>query len=114
MAHALSSNVALNLPTSRYLEQWRGRQMKGVKVMVMGDAREKLEHFPKPNKHHHHPLPKNKLAPTAPIGNLSQSLFLLLPIFSQFLIRKSIHGICDDYMLSRISFKHFFYAFLGL
>ncbi|ESW35711.1 hypothetical protein PHAVU_001G258200 [Phaseolus vulgaris] len=69
MAHALSSNVALNLPTSRYLEQWRGREMKGVKVMmVMGDAREKLEHIPKPNKHHHHPLPKNKLPPAPPIG----------------------------------------------
>jgi len=79
MAHALSSNLALNLPTSRYLHHSRPTQLKPVKFMVMGDAREKLDHLPKPNKHNH-PLPKKKVAPTAPIGNLAQSLFIS-PIF---------------------------------
>ncbi|QCE04052.1 small heat shock protein, chloroplastic-like isoform X2 [Vigna unguiculata] len=69
MAHALSSNLTLNVPTSRYLLHSRPTQLKPVKFMVMGDAREKLDHIPKPNKnHHHHPLPKKKVSPTAPIG----------------------------------------------
>ncbi|RDX57692.1 Heat shock protein 21, chloroplastic, partial [Mucuna pruriens] len=59
MAHALSSNIALNLPTSRYVRPL----LKPVRVM-MGDAREKLHHLPTHNK----PLPKTRLAPTAPIG----------------------------------------------
>ncbi|KAL2332700.1 hypothetical protein Fmac_013913 [Flemingia macrophylla] len=67
MAHALSSNVALNAPTSRFLgPSTRPKQLKPVRAM-MGDAREKIEHVP---RHHnnHHPLPKKKLAPTTPIG----------------------------------------------
>ncbi|XP_020215873.1 small heat shock protein, chloroplastic isoform X2 [Cajanus cajan] len=63
MAHALSSNVALNVPTLRYLGP---KQLKPVRVM-MGDAREKVEHVPR-HHHNHHPLPKKKLPPTAPIG----------------------------------------------
>ncbi|CAJ1853092.1 unnamed protein product [Sphenostylis stenocarpa] len=67
MAHALSSNLALNLPTSRYLHHSRPTQLKPVKIIMMEDAREKLDHIPKSNKHHH-PLPKKKVAPTAPVG----------------------------------------------
>ncbi|KAH1226844.1 Small heat shock protein, chloroplastic [Glycine max] len=68
MAHTLSTNLALNLPTSRYVRPSRPTQVKPMKVM-MGDAREKLEHVhvPKHNKHHQ-PLPKNKVAPTPPVG----------------------------------------------
>ncbi|XP_014493048.1 small heat shock protein, chloroplastic isoform X1 [Vigna radiata var. radiata] len=69
MAHALSSNLALNLPTSRYLLHSRPTQLKPARFMVMGDAREKLDHIPKPNKNHH-PLPKKKAAPAAPIAGL--------------------------------------------
>ncbi|TKY47728.1 25.3 kDa heat shock protein [Spatholobus suberectus] len=66
MAHALSSNLALNLPTPRYVRPARSTQLKPVRVM-MGDAREKLDHVPRHNNKHR-PLPKKKLAPTAPVG----------------------------------------------
>ncbi|XP_061368220.1 small heat shock protein, chloroplastic-like [Gastrolobium bilobum] len=77
MAHALSSNLGLNLSilskgSSKYLCPLgpttfpQVSKLKLIRAMVGDDARGNLEHVPRHNKHQSHP--KKRVAPASPIG----------------------------------------------